>query len=98
MAEARPLLRTCLETYEDTLRSDMVGGNESVDLILPLMLLSYADMLAGTSRLFVLFIYFSAKMPADGFNGGFFTGYLILVGWTYVMRLIYCCPVQLLQT
>ncbi|CAN0523112.1 unnamed protein product, partial [Scytosiphon promiscuus] len=42
VAEARPLLRTCLETYEDTLRSDMVGGNESVDLILPLMLLSYA--------------------------------------------------------
>lgn len=48
VAEARPLLRACLETYEETLRSDMVGGNESVDLIPPLTLLSYTDMLAGT--------------------------------------------------
>ncbi|CAM9421771.1 unnamed protein product [Laminaria digitata] len=47
VADARPLLRACLETYEETLRSDMLGGNESVDLIPPLTLLSYADMLAG---------------------------------------------------
>ncbi|CAM9364932.1 unnamed protein product, partial [Ectocarpus fasciculatus] len=45
--EARPLLRACLESYEDTLRSDMPGGHESLDLITPLTVLSYADMLAG---------------------------------------------------
>lgn len=47
MTEARPLLRAHLKTYEETLRSDMVGGSESVDLIPPLTLLSYTDMLAG---------------------------------------------------
>lgn len=56
MAEARPLLRACLETYEETLRSDMVGGNESVDLIPPLTLLSYVDMLAG-----IVYILFAAQ-------------------------------------
>lgn len=64
MAEARPLLRACLETYEETLRSDMVGGNESVDLIPPLMLLSYADMLAG-----IVYNYCAAQMPTEVFNG-----------------------------
>lgn len=48
--EARPLLRACLESYEETLRSDMPGGHESLDLITPLTVLSYADMLAGGSK------------------------------------------------
>ncbi|CAM9388394.1 unnamed protein product, partial [Ectocarpus sp. 13 AM-2016] len=45
--EARPLLRACLESYEENLQSDMPGGHESLDLITPLTVLSYADMLAG---------------------------------------------------
>ncbi|CAM9282487.1 unnamed protein product, partial [Ectocarpus sp. 4 AP-2014] len=45
--EARPLLRACLESYEKTLQSDMPGGHESLGLITPLTVLSYADMLAG---------------------------------------------------
>lgn len=40
-------LRTCLETLEKTLRPDMAGGDESLDLIPPLTVLSYAEMLAG---------------------------------------------------
>lgn len=50
MEEARPLLRACLESYEETLQSDMPGGHESLDLITPLTVLSYADMLAGGSK------------------------------------------------
>lgn len=45
--DARPLLRKCLEAYEETVRSDMAGGDESLELIPPLTVLSYADMLAG---------------------------------------------------
>ncbi|CAN0531411.1 unnamed protein product, partial [Ectocarpus sp. 8 AP-2014] len=45
--EARPLLRACLASYEETLQSDMPGGHESLDIITPLTVLSYADMLAG---------------------------------------------------
>lgn len=45
--EARSLMRTCLETCENNLRLDMPGGDESLELIEPLMLLSYVDMLAG---------------------------------------------------
>lgn len=48
--EACPLLRTCLETLEKTLRSDMADGDESLDLIPPLTVLSYAEMLAGMQR------------------------------------------------
>lgn len=47
MEEARPLLRACLECLAETLRSDMEGGDESVELVRPLTVLSYADMLAG---------------------------------------------------
>lgn len=32
---------------EEILRSDLDGGHESVELITPLMLLSYAEMLSG---------------------------------------------------
>lgn len=46
--EARPLLRSCLEALERELRPDMSEGDECVELIEPLMLLSYTDMLAGT--------------------------------------------------
>lgn len=52
--EARPLLRACLETCERELQPDMPGGHESVELILPLMLMSYADMLAGKANPSVL--------------------------------------------
>lgn len=45
--EACPLLRACLETLEKALRPDMAGGDESLDLIPPLTVLSYAEMLAG---------------------------------------------------
>lgn len=48
--EACPLLRECLETLEKTLRPDMARGDESLDLIPPLMVLSYAEMLAGNKR------------------------------------------------
>lgn len=46
--EARSLFRTSLERREIELRSDMPGGHESLLMIEPLELLSYADMLAGT--------------------------------------------------
>ena len=45
--EACPLLRTCVVNMEEGLRSDMPGGDESLDLIPPLTVLSYAEMLAG---------------------------------------------------
>lgn len=47
MDNAQPLLRGVLEAYEKALQSDMPGGDESVELIEPLKLLSYVDMLAG---------------------------------------------------
>lgn len=45
--EACPLLRKYLETLEEACRPDMAGGDESLDLIPPLTVLSYAEMLAG---------------------------------------------------
>eukprot|EP00752_Nemacystus_decipiens_P004020 g3682.t2 len=45
--EACPLLRTCVEALEKALQPDMAGGDESLDLIPPLTVLSYAEMLAG---------------------------------------------------
>lgn len=53
--EARPVLRAYLNTYEENVRSDMPGGDESIDLIPPLTLLSYADMLAGGTQRWLLF-------------------------------------------
>lgn len=46
--EARSLFRTWVERRENEIRSDMPGGHESLLMIEPLELLSYADMLAGT--------------------------------------------------
>ncbi|CAM9418276.1 unnamed protein product, partial [Hapterophycus canaliculatus] len=45
--EAQPLLQASFQGYEQTLRSDMAGGDESLELIPLLTVLSYADMLAG---------------------------------------------------
>lgn len=50
MDKARSLFLTSLEMVEEDLRPDMTGGDESVDLIPPLTLLSYAAMLAGMAR------------------------------------------------
>lgn len=44
------LIRGWLKTLEDKLRSDVIGGDESVDLIEPLTLMAYIDMLAGRLR------------------------------------------------
>lgn len=54
--EARPVLRAYLNTYEESVRSDMPGGDESIHLIPPLTLLSYADMLAGGTRYWYLLV------------------------------------------
>eukprot|EP00903_Cladosiphon_okamuranus_P006591 g6439.t1 len=45
--EACPLLRSCLATLEEALRPDMSGGDESLDLVSGLTVLSYAEMLTG---------------------------------------------------
>ncbi|CAM9242923.1 unnamed protein product [Scytosiphon promiscuus] len=45
--DAQPLLSASFEGFEQMLRSDMTGGYESLELIPPLAVLSYADMLAG---------------------------------------------------
>lgn len=47
--EAQPLLRASFQEYEQTLQSDMAGGDESLELIPLLEVLSYVDVLAGTS-------------------------------------------------
>lgn len=52
--EARLLFRKYLEFRDNELRSDMPGGDDSVELIKPLELLSYADMLAGASDVSVV--------------------------------------------
>lgn len=52
--EARPVLRAYLNTYEESVRSDMPGGDEGIHLIPRLTLLSYADMLAGGTQCWCL--------------------------------------------